>query len=244
MPSLKFEIEYETKTAEKSDGVPVIIVAAGSSSRMQGINKIFADLYGIPVLARTLLAFERNASVSEIIVVIKEENVKSVYSLAENYMISKLSRVTTGGKTRLDSVEKGMLLIDGAKGVMVHDGARPFVSDRLITDMAKAALCYDCSVCGVKVKDTIKRIEDENVTTVKRDNLYAIQTPQSLNFDKYLKALSKYKNKESFTDDASLMEAEGYMTKIIDGEENNFKITTKSDLKYAEFLLREEMICE
>lgn len=244
MPLTEFKIEYKNTAFCEEDAVPVVIVAAGSSSRMKGIDKMFADLYGIPVLARTMLAFERNKFVSEIVVVTKEENVASVSLLAKTYMITKLSLVVKGGKTRLDSVENGLKAIRNSKGVMVHDGARPFVSDRLITDMAKAALCSDCAVCGVKVKDTIKKVNGDNAVTVDRNSLYAVQTPQSLNYDKYLKALSECENKEVFTDDASLMEAAGFKTTIIDGEETNFKITTQNDLKYAEFLLREEELCE
>lgn len=244
MPLTEFKIEYENKSDNMSGAVPVVIVAAGSSSRMGGVDKMFANLFGIPVIARTMLAFERNKNVSEIIVVTKEESIDEISKLAKTYMITKLTSVIKGGKTRLDSVEKGLSCINEAKGVMVHDGARPFVSDALITEMAISAEKYDCSVCAVKVKDTIKLQKADSVTTLSRDNLYAVQTPQSMNFAKYLTALKNCENKDKYTDDASVMEAAGYTTKIIEGEENNFKITTPYDLKIAEFILREEDVCE
>ncbi len=240
MPLTEFKIEYESNKVSVSSAVPVVIVAAGSSSRMGGVDKMFADVFGVPVIARTMLAFERNKLVSEIVVVTKKESIPIISELAKTYMITKLSFVTEGGTTRLDSVEKGLNSINDAKGVMVHDGARPFVSDALITKMAKAALEFDCAVCGVRLKDTVKTLNDNQVTTLDRSKLFAVQTPQSLNLKKYLSVLKNCKNKEAYTDDASLMEAAGYRTKIIEGEESNFKITTPYDLKLAEFILREE----
>ncbi len=244
MPLTEFKIEYESSAKISPSAVPVVIVAAGSSSRMGGVDKMFASVFGIPVIARTMLAFERNKLVSEIVVVTKKESIQQIIELASTYMITKLSVVTEGGATRLDSVEKGLRSIKSAKGVMVHDGARPFVSDRLIGEMAEASLKFDCAVCGIKPKDTIKQNKNGEISTLDRNSLFAVQTPQSLNFEKYLKVLENCENKELFTDDASLMEAAGYKTQVIEGEENNFKITTPYDLKLAEFILREEELCE
>ena len=244
MPLTEFKIEYKSNKVSVSSAVPVVIVAAGSSSRMGGVDKMFADVFGVPVIARTMLAFERNKLVSEIVVVTKKESIPIISELAKTYMITKLSFVTEGGTTRLDSVEKGLKSLKEAQGVMVHDGARPFVSDVLITKMAEAALKFDCAVCGIKLKDTVKKVSDDKITTLDRSELFAVQTPQSLNLNKYLSLLENCENKEAYTDDASLMEAAGYKTEIIEGEERNLKITTPYDLKLAEFILREEELCE
>jgi len=240
MPVTDFKIEYAAEELKTQNAVPVIIVAAGSSSRMGGINKMFMLLGGIPVIARTMLAFERNANVSEIIVVTKEENVADISYVAQNYMITKLSNVVPGGATRTESVEKGILSLKDAKGVMIHDGARPFVSDEIISKMADAALKYDCAVCGIKVKDTIKQKGKETVNTLDRNLLYAVQTPQSVNPELYKNILSRCEDKSKFTDDASVMESAGVNTVIIEGEESNIKITTPFDIKLAEMILREE----
>lgn len=243
MPKTEFAIDYSV-VEEENRGVPVIIVAAGSSSRMGGINKMFSLLCGIPVVARTMLAFERSPFISEIIVVTKEESIADIQHLKDNYMINKLSNVVKGGSDRLSSVLCGLECITEAKGVLVHDGARPFVSEALIEKMANAALTEDCAVCGIRVKDTVKIENEGRITTADRSKLFAVQTPQALKFGVYKKLLTECKDRAVFTDDASVMEAAGYNTTIIEGEESNFKITTPFDLKLAHFVLMEGEKCE
>ncbi len=240
MAVTEFKIEYSVEVAPHKNAVPVIIVAAGSSSRMGGINKMFTHLSGIPVIARTMLNFERSPYVSEIVVVTKKESIADVLRLKEEYMISKLTAVTEGGSDRLSSVLNGLSVLDAdTKGVMIHDGARPLVSEMLIEKMAKASLTYDCAVCGVPLKDTIKE-KGDFLKTLDRSRMIAVQTPQSVNFSKYKDLLSSIEDKSKFTDDASVMESAGFNTEIIDGEESNIKITTPLDLKLAEVLLKEE----
>lgn len=243
MPEVKFAIQYSIDNKE-NQGVPVVIVAAGSSSRMGGIDKMFAPLCGIPTIARTMLAFQRNADTREIIVVTKEESIADIKKLADAYMITKLTCVVKGGDDRLSSVKSGIDCISDSKGVMIHDGARPFVSDALISKMAQASLEYDCAVCAIRVKDTIKQVNENSVKTCERDKLYAVQTPQSVNLEIYKQLLSECKDKSCYTDDASVFEQAGYNTNIIDGEESNIKITTPYDLKLAEFILKEGKVCE
>ena len=240
MAVTEFKIEYSEVSAPNENAVPVIIVAAGSSSRMGGINKMFALLSGIPIIARTMLGFERSNFVSEIVVVTKKESVADVLRLKDEYMISKLSVVTEGGEDRLSSVLNGLKVLDNnTKGVMIHDGARPLVSENLIEKMAKASVSFDCAVCGVPIKDTIKE-KGDFVKTLDRSKMIAVQTPQSMNFNKYKELLLSVEDKSTFTDDASVMESAGFNTEIIDGEESNIKITTPFDLKLAEILLKEE----
>ena len=240
MAVTEFKIEYSVKESERIDAVPVIIVAAGSSTRMGGINKMFTLISGIPVIARTMLSFENSEFVSDIVVVTKKESIADVLRLKDEYMISKLTVVTEGANDRLGSVLNGLLKLDeNTKGVMIHDGARPLVSGELIEKMAKASQRYDCSVCGVPLKDTVKE-KGEFVKTLDRSKMVAVQTPQSVNFAKYKKLLSSIDDKSVFTDDASVMESFGCDTVILEGEERNIKITTPFDIKLAEILLREE----
>ncbi|MBR2044225.1 MAG: 2-C-methyl-D-erythritol 4-phosphate cytidylyltransferase [Clostridia bacterium] len=244
MTATDFKIEYSAVAEQRGSSVPVVIVAAGSSSRMGGVNKIFASVAGVPVIARTMLAFQRNAMVSEIVVVTQEAYIADIKKLCDEYMITKIACVTKGGNDRLSSVLNGLNVLNGdSVGVMIHDGARPFPSDTLITKMAKAALEHDCSVCAVAVKDTIKE-KGERVQTPERSRFVAVQTPQSLNYLKYKELLMNAYNKEQFTDDASVMEKAGFNTVIIDGEESNIKITTPIDLILAEAIAKEEGKCE
>lgn len=239
MPKTEFAVQYSVES--KSEGkVPVVIVAAGNASRMCGINKIFAPIMGVPVIARTMLAFQRNANVSQIVVVTKSEYIADIEKLADEYMITKLLAVAVGGEDRLSSVLCGLNeLSDDTVGVMIHDGARPLVSDNLITAMSNAALINDCSVPTTAVKDTLKE-KGDFIKTPDRSRFVAVQTPQSLNYKKYKELLLSRKDKSSFTDDASVMEEAGFNTTLIEGEESNIKITTPIDLVLAEAILKEE----
>ncbi len=244
MQITEFKIEYSRVSETVKGNVPVVVVAAGSSSRMGGINKIFAPVMGIPVLARTLLAFQRNKNVGDIVVVTKAENIADVKALCDSYMITKLKTVAVGGKDRLSSVLNGMLCLDDTtKSVLIHDGARPLVSDALITAMAEKSENSDCAVCAVPLKDTLKE-QGDFVKTPDRSRFVAVQTPQALNYAVYKELLESCENKECYTDDASVMEAAGYNTVIVNGEETNIKITTAIDLVVAEALLKENGECE
>ena len=242
MNSLDFELKFTT--VEKSiKGVPAIIVAAGNSSRMKGIDKQFVSLLGIPVLARTLLAFEKSQCISEIFVVTQKEKQEDIKLLAEKYMISKLAGIVEGGSSREESVKNGLNgLPKGTTKALVHDGARPLVSQKVISDVALALENNDCVSCAVKTKDTIKRVNSEglSVETISREGLVNIQTPQGVNVSLFLKATEKADLK-SFTDDTSVMESIGIKTKIVDGDYKNIKVTTTEDISLAAIYLEGEM---
>lgn len=237
----QFELEFkQVKTPETA--LPVVIVAAGKSSRMKGIDKQLTELLGMPVLARTLRAFEQNPLISEIVVVTREEKVQSVYELAKKYSVAKLSSVVLGGECREESVKNGLLKLSGKyEKALVHDGARPLVSSTVISRVALSLLEEDCVVCGVKVKDTIKKINAEGAVeqTLNRDELIAVQTPQGVNIESFL-SFAKDKPLESFTDDAALLEAAGISVKTVEGDMKNIKITTPEDMLLAEIYLGEE----
>ena len=241
MQKLKFSLEFE-KREEHKGNLPVIIVAAGSSSRMQGTDKQMLEVGGTPVIVRTLRAFENCPVISEITVVTKQEKVADVKKLAERYAVGKLKNVVVGGSCRAESVKNGVSLYKGVSDkVLVHDGARPLVTDAVITRVAKALEEYNSVTCAVKVNDTVKRVNEEGIATetVNRDGLVLIQTPQGVNTNIFLNALDGA-DMSIFTDDTSVMEYVGEKTKIVEGDPNNIKITTPADVIKAEGIIRKE----
>lgn len=241
MLETKIKLEYNL-CENKSSGIPVIVVAAGSSSRMNGVNKQMLLLGGIPVLVRTLLQFERNQNISRIIVVSKKENLLEIQKLADEYMISKLTDIVEGGASRQESVLNGLnRLSQNEEKVLIHDGARPLVSQKTISDVANALENYVAVTCAVKVKDTIKEIDKEKkvIKTLNRENLVSVQTPQGARVLEYLKAIRET-DISKFTDDTSILEEAGYDVYTVEGSYKNIKITTVEDIKVAQGFLSEE----
>ncbi len=241
MQGLEFKLEFE-KVDNKCRSIPVIIVAAGSSTRMQGTDKQMTELGGIPVIARTLRAFENSAYISEITVVTKEEKVADIKKLGERYAVGKLKNIIVGGKCRAESVMKGVSLYSGVcDKVLVHDGARPLVTDAVIGRVVNALCEYNSVTCAVKINDTVKRIDENSVVTetVSREGLVSIQTPQGVAVSGFLEASEKG-DLTLFTDDTSVMEFIGEKTKIVEGDPDNIKITTPEDIIKAQGIIRKE----
>ncbi len=235
MNKTELKIEYEI-AEEAKKGIPAIIVAAGASRRMNGINKQFLSLNGIPVIAKTLLAFEKCEAVGDIILVVRDEDIYDLQLIAEKYSISKLSDIVCGGKTRQESVLKGLSRVKtGEEKVLVHDGARPLVTEDVICSVAKALEEYPAVTCAVKVKDTVKETDENGVVikTLNRESLMAVQTPQGLRVSDYKTAIEKVGDVSVFTDDTSIMEAAGYKVKTVEGSYKNIKITTPEDIELA-----------
>ena len=217
-----------------------VIVAAGSASRMGGIDKALAPIGGVPVILRTVRAFAQCDCIKEIVIVTREDQLSQVADLCAD--ISKVTAVVTGGKDRPESVRKGLsALSKKAKLVAVHDGARPLVTMEVIDRTVRAAHSYGAAAPGVPVKDTIKIVKGGVVTgTPDRCLLQAIQTPQVFDLDLLKGALVKAKrDKAAITDDCSALERMGMSVKIVEGDERNIKITTPTDLKTAQMLLEE-----
>lgn len=238
-----FKLEYEKIETNKEDALPVIIVAAGSSTRMNGINKQFTEICGVPVLARTMSAFENSSCVSRIIVVTKEEYMASVQKLAESYMISKLTDIVCGGSSRQISVLNGMnILNENETKVLIHDGARPLVSQTVIKNVTDALKYSDSVCCGIKITDTVKSFSDGKFDeTLDRNKLFTVQTPQGVNAAEYRRIITENSNITDFTDDTSVLEYGNYKTVLVEGDRNNIKITTPNDIRLAEFLLKEDL---
>jgi 2-C-methyl-D-erythritol 4-phosphate cytidylyltransferase len=219
------------------------VVAAGASSRMGGTNKQLTEVGGVPVIIKTLQKFENNKNISNIILVVRDEDLFTIQMLADKYMISKVSDIVCGGKNRQESVLKGFArLPENAEKALIHDGARPFVSDVIIDGVIDGLNEYSAVTCGVKVKDTIKRVSQGGIAeeTLERESLRAIQTPQGVRVSEYLTAVENA-DIANFTDDTSIMEAAGYKVLIVDGDYKNIKITTKEDLILANAFASEEL---
>jgi len=230
------KLQYEVCSV-KEDAIPVIIVAAGSSSRMNGINKQLLEINGIPVIVKTMLAFEECNAIKNIILVTKADDIFSLQLLAEKYGVSKLSDIVCGGGSRQESVLNGLARLDRSDtAVLIHDGARPLVSSSVICSVADALKAHPSVTCAVKVKDTIKQISPEGkvIKTLDRNSLVAVQTPQGVRVEEYRKSIKSVKDISVFTDDTSIMEAAGFDVYTVDGSYKNIKITTPDDIATAE----------
>jgi 2-C-methyl-D-erythritol 4-phosphate cytidylyltransferase len=219
--------------------VAAIIVAAGDSQRMEGIDKMFAPLGGRPALARVIDTFQKCHLIDQIIVVMNSKNIEQCRRLVAEEAWSKVKDICLGGKQRQDSVAEGLKRLKYGEWVVIHDGARPLVTVSLIEKGLEAARETGAAVAAVPVTDTIKLVGNNEIVrqTLPRQNLRAVQTPQVFRVD-----VIKNTYEHVFgdvTDDASLVEKAGYKVKLYMGAYDNIKITTPDDLAVAEALLKE-----
>lgn len=217
-----------------------VIVAAGSASRMGGIDKVMAELHGEPMIARTVRAFQQCDAIAEIVIVTREDLILPITRLCRD--MDKVKTVVCGGKSRQESVHLGLnALSKEMELAAVHDGARPLITGAVIDRAVRAANSYGAAAPAVPVKDTIKVVKGGLVlATPDRATLQAVQTPQVFDFDMLRGALKKAEaDKAAVTDDCSAVERMGMSIKIVEGDERNLKVTTPVDLKIAEMLLEE-----
>ena len=218
-----------------------VIVAAGSASRMGGIDKVMTPLDGEPMIVRTVRAFQNCDAIKEIVVVTRQDLIVPIMGLCKNF--DKVRAVVAGGKDRAESVRLGMnALSNKVKLAAIQDGARPLITNAVIDRTVRAAHTYGAAAPGIPVKDTIKTVKGGVViNTPDRSTLQAIQTPQVFDFDLLRGALKKaWQENAPITDDCSAVELLGFKVKIVEGDERNIKITTPLDLKIAELFLEEE----
>lgn len=217
-----------------------VIVAAGTASRMGGIDKVMAPLKGEPMIVRTVRTFQNCDAISEIVIVTRSDLIQAIGGLCTGF--DKVRAVVAGGSSRQESVNLGLnALSDKMKLAAVHDGARPLVTWQVIDRTVRAANTYGAAAPAIPVKDTIKVVEGYVVkNTPDRAALRAIQTPQVFDFDMLRGALKKAAlDGASVTDDCSAVERLGLTVKIVEGDERNIKVTTPMDLKIAELLLED-----
>lgn len=223
--------------------ISAIILAGGKGKRMRSaISKQFIDIKGKPIIYYTLKKFSENKKIDNIIVVLPEDEVKYFKeNILKKYEL-RINKIVIGGKERQDSVYNALKSLKNSSTdiVLIHDGARPFISERIINEGIKFAEIYGAAAPGVMPKDTIKVKNEKNfsVDTPNRANLVSIQTPQVFKFDEILECHEKIRyNGENVTDDTMVVEKYGYSVYLYDGEYTNIKVTTPEDLILAERLI-------
>lgn len=229
---------------KKKDSVPhcsAVIVAAGSSQRM-GMDKLMAELDGIPVLVRTIRAFEASPLVDEIVVVTRMDRLEEVADLCHQYDLGKVSRVVCGGATRTLSALAGVSEVQkSARLIAIHDGARPLVTADVIMRTVYAADEYMAAAPVVPSADTLKQVDDKGtvVGTLDREHTVRVQTPQVFRADLIKGALTRAAERDLvFTDDCAVAEMMGLQTHTVLGDEDNIKLTTPRDMAFAAEILR------
>ncbi len=234
----------KTNTAASEPFVTAVIVAAGNSTRMDGVNKQFLLIDGVPVLVRTLWAFSDCELINEIIVAARQEDIPRMYAMLRDYEILKVSDIVNGGATRQQSVLNAVKRSSpSSEFLAIHDGARPLVTKSIIENTVRAAFETGAAATGVRVKDTVKIVNSQNIitSTPDRNFLWAVHTPQVFDRKMYLSALDSVPDCSQFTDDCKLMEEYGAEVTMVEGSYENIKITTPEDIDIAEaFIYRRE----
>jgi 2-C-methyl-D-erythritol 4-phosphate cytidylyltransferase len=218
--------------------VGAVIVAAGRSTRMGGVDKTFAPILGVPLVAHTLDRFESFPQVDQIVLVLAEESLDRGRELVQERGYRKVAHVCAGDQRRQDSVRNGLELLSPCEWVLVHDGARPCLDEAMLQRGLDAAAECGSAVAGVPVKDTIKLVSPDLMVnqTPDRSLLWAAQTPQVFQYDLFLEAHRTCT--EDVTDDAAMVEALGHPVKMFQGSYQNIKVTTTADLIIAEVFLK------
>ncbi len=221
-----------------------IILAAGRGTRMGAkFNKQYLYLKGKPIIAHTLNAFERNQLIDEIILVINQDDIELCEkNILEKYRFRKVTKVINGGSERQISVQNGLSQISSkTEIVLIHDGARPLVTEKIIERCVNGAKEFSAVSAGVPIKDTIKIMKDDGFVdfTPKRENVWITQTPQAFKL-KIIKEAHRFAAEKNIlgTDDAMLVEEMGREVKMVLGDYENLKITTPEDLITAEAILK------
>lgn len=211
----------------------VVIVAAGASHRMVGIDKTWATIDHHPVIAHTIAAFEQSPLIDEIVLVVAADRVTQAWQLARHLGYTKVKAVVAGGTRRRDSVYSGLTALhEEIAIVLIHDGARPLVTDVIIAAGLLAVTMTGAATASVPVKDTIKGVDATGIVidTPNRAQLYAIQTPQVFDRRLILAAHRAVDASLDVTDDARLAEIEGHRVCLFAGSYTNLKITTPDDI--------------
>ena len=221
--------------------ISAIVLAGGRGKRMNyHKSKQFIEIKGKPVLVYTLEKFIYNKSIDEVILVLPEdEEKKKKKEVLQKYSL-KVDRIVIGGKERQDSVFNALEAMEKANIVLIHDGARPFISEKIIEEGIKYANIYGAAAPGVTPKDTIKVKNEDNISvdTPDRNMLVAVQTPQCFKYDEIYQCHRKIKEENAIvTDDTSVVERYGHKVYLYEGDYTNIKITTPEDLILAERLI-------
>ncbi|WDV45445.1 2-C-methyl-D-erythritol 4-phosphate cytidylyltransferase [Clostridiaceae bacterium M8S5] len=233
-------MSYENKS------ISTIIVAAGSGKRMKSnTSKQFMMVEKKPMLAYTIEKFQKCKYIDEIILVLKQEDIEvTKENIIKKYNLQKVKKIVIGGKERYNSVHEGLKNVNkNCDIVLIHDGARPNVSQEIILRGIMGVIKYKACVIGVPVIDTIKTVDenDKILQTPPRKQLWKAQTPQCFDYNLIMNAYNKaLKEDIEFTDDSLLLEKLGYKVKMVIGDYNNIKVTVPRDLNILKVLNNED----
>ena len=221
-------------------GVGAIVVAAGKSLRMGGGDKIWVSLGGRPLLAHTVSIFQFCSAIDRIVLVLSADRQRLGMSLIKGAHFGKVAGICFGGDERQQSVRAGLEALGPCEWVVVHDGARPLVTTRLIEQGLAAARETGAATCAVPLQDTLKLVNEKNMVekSFSRDHIWLIQTPQVFRYDMLMEAHRKADRQPPAGDDAALVERMGYPVKVFMGSYHNIKVTTPDDLVLAQMLLK------
>ena len=231
---------FGKRERDQEESCSVVVVAAGSATRMEGIDKIMTPLGGEPLLLHALTPFQASDMVSEIVIVTREDKMVQIGTLCSQKGLDKVKRIVKGGETRTESVWAGIKAASASAGLIaIHDGARPFVTREIVEETIRTAMARSAAAPAIPVKDTVKRAEEGVVTeTLERSGLFAIQTPQIFAAPLIRVGIQKaVEEKLSLTDDCAAVERLGCPVALTAGSEENIKITTQYDLILGEAIL-------
>ncbi len=216
----------------------IIIVAGGSGNRMgSSIPKQFLELNSKPILIHTLERLSRFIPNAEFIVALPESQFEYWKELCEKHYLTINHHLSKGGETRFESVKNALAFVKEEGVVAIHDGVRPLISQEVLRKCMATAKAEGSAIPTLDVIESVRQLKDDTSIVVNRSNYKIVQTPQCFKSDTILKAYELNYN-ESFTDDASVVEAIGEKIILIDGNKENIKITTPEDLKIAEMYLK------
>jgi 2-C-methyl-D-erythritol 4-phosphate cytidylyltransferase len=220
-----------------SDTLGAIIVAAGSGERMRGVDKLFTEVAGRPLLAHAIAPFQEYAAVSSIVVVLSPQNLKRGRDVVQQGGFSRVEQLVHGGARRQDSVRFGLEALGPCDYVAVHDGGRPLSTPALIERGLAAARETGAAVPGVRIPDTVKEAGEEGLVTrtVDRSRLWAVQTPQV--FRRELLERAHHAISSDVTDDAAMVEALGEAVRVFEGDRRNLKVTVAEEIELVRALL-------
>ncbi len=224
----------EVASGAHGDRVGAVVVAAGQSTRMTGVDKVFAYVAGLPLIAHAISALEETDAVHEIVIVLSSGRVDEGRALVDDLGWRKVVAVCAGGERRQDSVLAGLGCLKDCQWVIVHDGARPCLTSRLVLEGLEAVRDTGAAVAAVPSKDTIKVVGEDGIveSTPDRKRLWAVQTPQTFRYELLVCAHNELLG--DFTDDASMVEALGGRVRVHLGSYDNLKVTTPEDLPIVE----------
>ena len=214
-----------------------VVVAAGESRRMQGIDKIFHPLKGVPLVWHSISMLLAHPSIDDIVLVTSKSNINRAAEIIDSRGAQVNVKLCEGGDRRQDSVLRGLERLNACEFVVIHDGARPFISEDMLDRGISMASASGAAIAAVPVKDTIKASNSDGIVTqtIPRDGLWAVQTPQI--FRTSLLREAHRRVFETVTDDATMVEATGHPVQIFLGSYNNIKVTTPEDLTIANAII-------